>query len=345
MRCEPSASLKELNSFAVDASAAQITTIDTVIEMQQFIKQNSFDAQCDLILGGGSNTLFTGDIVGTVLLNRIKGRTIIHDTKDVVLVEVSAGENWHEFVLWTLDKGLTGLENLSLIPGLAGAAPIQNIGAYGVELSDVLEEVEVVNLVSGSIKIYTNNNCKFSYRDSRFKSIDPGKYMITGMRLKLRRKFKPALHYQGLRDELTTMGVHKATQPTAVQVSDAVIRLRQRKLPDPAVAANAGSFFKNPMVTHMQATEMKQRFSNLPAFSLENGRTRLSAAWMIEQCGWKGRTMGRAAVSTQHALVLVNTGGATGKELLELADAIKLSVRGRFGVNLQTEPSIVPRAV
>lgn len=334
-------SLKNYNSFAVEAQAAKIVSISTTAQLQQWVSQHPFDPQRDLILGGGSNILLARDIEGTVLLNRIEGKKIVQESQDEVLVEVNAGENWHALVLWSLDQGLTGLENLSLIPGLAGAAPIQNIGAYGVELAQVLEDLEVLELAAGSIHTLSNKQCHFSYRNSRFKAGDAGKYMVTCMRLKLHRKFKPVLHYQGLREELTIKDLAEPGQATARDVSDAVIRIRERKLPDPATTANAGSFFKNPMVDQETAAQLSRQFCDLPVYPSANGQSRLSAAWMIEQCGWKGRSMGRAAVSAQHALVLINTGGATGQELLELAQAINASVLDRFGIDLQTEPQII----
>ncbi len=333
-------SLKNYNSFAVQAHAAKIITITSIAQLQQLVSQHAFDYQQDLILGGGSNILLARDIQGMVLLNRIEGKKIVQESQGEALVEVNAGENWHELVLWSLDQGLSGLENLSLIPGLVGAAPIQNIGAYGVELAQVLEDLEVLELVSGNLHKLSNQQCHFSYRNSRFKASDAGKYMVTCIRLKLQRKFKPVLRYQGLREELTAMGLAVPGQATARQVSDAVIRIRKRKLPDLATTANAGSFFKNPIVNQETAAELSQQFCDLPVYPGTNGQPRLGAAWMIEQCGWKGRSMGRAAVSAQHALVLINTGGATGQEILELAHAINTSVQDRFGIELQAEPHI-----
>ncbi len=331
------ASLKQFNSFSVEARAAQLVELESEDDLNGFIVDNPFDQTRDLILGGGSNVLFTADIDGTVILNRVSGKQIVELTDDEALVDASAGENWHQLVLWSLDQGLSGIENLSLIPGLAGAAPMQNIGAYGVELADVLESVHAIDLQNGETRVFQKHDCHFAYRNSRFKSTDAGKYMITGIRLRLQRKFTPELAYMGIGEELLSMGIDT---PTASQVSDAVIHIRQRKLPDPRHTGNAGSFFKNPVVSRTTADLLTKDHADLPVYSAGD-QAKLSAAWLIERCGWKGRSMGRAAVSEQHALVLINRGGATGLEILALADAIRESVKSRFGVELQPEPLII----
>ena len=332
------ASLKHLNSFSVEAHAGQLLELETEDDLQNFAQQYHFDPAHDLILGAGSNILFAGDIEGTVILNRIPGKKIVADSQDEVLLEVCAGENWHQLVLWSLDQGLSGIENLSLIPGLAGAAPMQNIGAYGVELADMLDSVQALDLQSGEFREFKHKDCHFTYRNSRFKSTDAGRYLITRICIRLQRNFVPRLDYAGLNEELQAMGVDV---PDAKQVSEAVIRIRQRKLPDPLITGNAGSFFKNPVVNHATADLLEKDFPGLPVFPMDNKLAKLSAAWMIEQCGWKGRSMGRAAVSDQHALVLVNKDNATGVELLTLADAIRKSVKNRFAVELQPEPLII----
>ena len=337
MKRVPGASLKQLNSFSVEARAGQLLILESEEDLQAFTSEQRFDVKRDLILGGGSNILFAGDVEGSVVLNRITGKRIIEDSNDEVLVEAHAGENWHQLVLWCLDQGLSGIENLSLIPGLAGAAPMQNIGAYGVELADVLDCVQTLDLKSGQPCEFARQDCDLSYRNSRFKSADAGKYLITAIRLHLHRRFKPNLAYRGLGEELLSMGID---MPNAKQVSEAVIRIRQRKLPDPKVVGNAGSFFKNPVVSQATADLLAKEFTDLPVYTAGNG-SKLSAAWMIEHCGWKGHSMGRAAVSDQHALVLINKGNATGEEILMLADAIKASVQDRFGIELQPEPLII----
>lgn len=338
MKRIPDASLKHLNSFSVEARAAQLLVLESDKDLLTFTDQYRFNPDQDMVLGGGSNVLFAADVEGTVLLNRVTGKHILEDTNGEVLLEACAGENWHQLVLWSLDQGLSGLENLSLIPGLAGAAPIQNIGAYGVELSDILHTVQAIDLESGKLREFDNADCLFSYRDSRFKSADAGKFLITRIRLRLQRVFVPNLSYAGLNEELTSMQVNS---PTVQQVSEAVIRIRQRKLPDPGLVGNAGSFFKNPIVTQATAALLKKDFANLPIYPAGNDTRKISAAWMIEHCGWKGRSIGRAAVSSQHALVLINKGNASGAEILTLANAIGESVQERFGVRLQAEPRII----
>lgn len=331
------ASLRHLNSFSVEAHAGQLLELESEEDLQTFISEHRFDHRHDLILGGGSNVLFAGDVEGSVVLNRITGKRIVDDSNDEALVEVCAGENWHQLVLWCLDQGLSGIENLSLIPGLAGAAPMQNIGAYGVELADVLDSVQTLDLGNGNSRVFKRQECHLGYRNSRFKTTDAGKYLITGIRLRLRRTYIPNLTYKGLAEELFSMGINA---PTAIQVSEAVIRIRRRKLPDPQAVGNAGSFFKNPVINRVNADSLKREFPDLPVHS-EGNEAKLSAAWMIEHCGWKARSMGRAAVSEQHALVLINKGNATGGEILALADAIGASVQERFGIELQPEPLII----
>lgn len=338
MKRSVNASLKPYNSFALEAHATQILVLENSADLQTFASELSFDPACDLVLGGGSNILFAADVEGTVILNHVLGKKIIEDHGDTVLLEACAGENWHELVSWSLDQGYCGLENLSLIPGLCGAAPVQNIGAYGVELSDVLESVTVLDLQHGNQLEIDTGACQLGYRDSRFKSTDADRYLVTHIRLRLQRQFEARLDYPDLRKELETMGIQT---PTARQVGEAVIRLRQRKLPDPTRVGNAGSFFKNPVIEQATADNLKRDFPDLPLHPTGDGTAKLSAAWLIEQCGWKGHTLGGAAVSEQHALVLVNRDNATGLELLELATAIKQSVQHRFGVVLETEPRIV----
>jgi len=332
------ASLKHLNSFSVEAHASQLLILESEHDFKAFADGFRFDPQRDLILGGGSNVLFVGDVKGSVILNRVMGRKIVADSENEVLVEACGGENWHQLVLWSLDQGLSGIENLSLIPGLAGAAPIQNIGAYGVELADVLDSLQALDLKTGGFHEFSHSDCQFDYRNSRFKSADAGRFLITRIRLRLQREFTPMLAYAGLSEELQSMGIENVT---AKQLSDAVIRIRQRKLPDPESTGNAGSFFKNPVVDSAVADTLKRDFSELPVYAAENGKSKLSAAWMIDQCGWKGHREADAGVSDQHALVLVNHGNASGRQILDLANAIGESVKNRFGIDLKPEPKII----
>ena len=327
-------SLKALNTFGVEASARLLLTIDTE---EDLLSLPAFDPGMDIVLGGGSNVLFASDVPGTVFLNRILGKEIISEHDDSVLMEAGAGENWHQLVRWSLGEGLSGLENLSLIPGLAGAAPIQNIGAYGVELSSVLEQVTAWDWKKASWTSLDQDECLFAYRDSFFKSLEPDRYLITSIRLRLSRLFKPHLDYAGLRDVLSSMGIDQATPK---QISDAVIQIRRQQLPDPAITGNAGSFFKNPVISMDQVELLRDRFPALPVWPDGADRAKLSAAWMIEQCGWKGSRENNAAVSSQHALVIINQGQASGQQILALSKKIADSVAGEFGITLEPEPKI-----
>lgn len=329
-------SLRAFNTFGTEAHARQLLQLESLDDAGQ-LGAGDFRPGFDLVLGGGSNLLFVDDVPGTVYLNRIKGRHLLEDDGDSVLIEAAAGESWHELVCWSLDQGFSGLENLSLIPGLAGAAPMQNIGAYGVELSDLLDSVLVFDWHSGQSLRLANRDCHFSYRDSRFKSGEPERFLILSCRLRLHRTWQPKLSYTGLREELDTMGL---ASPNARQVSAAVIRLRQRKLPNPEQIGNAGSFFKNPRIPTDQAEALKMEHKGLPVHPGDDGQSRISAAWMIEQCGWKGYREGDTGVSAQHALVLVNHGTAQGREILALSRRIADSVLERFGVKLEREPAL-----
>ena len=335
MKVRENPSLDGLNTFGIRASASLGIEIETE---EDLLSVPVFNPSRDLVLGGGSNVVLVSDIPGTVYLNRIMGIDVVGDDGDSCLVEVGAGESWHGLVQWSLENGLSGLENLSLIPGCAGAAPIQNIGAYGVELESVVDRVSCWDWQTLSWTSFTREDCTFSYRDSRFKSREAGRYLVTSIRLRLARNFIPKLSNSGLQDELLKTGVQN---PSAQDVSEAVIRLRRSKLPDPQVRGNAGSFFKNPVVTSGKAEKLLIDHPALPAWAQHNSETKLSAAWMIEQCGLKGTTVGDAEVSRQHALVLVNGGNASGHEVAELAAKVQSRVQDEFGVELEPEPQLV----
>ena len=326
--------LRDCNSFGVAAQAAEILRLEQPDDLHGLV----FSPRQDLVLGGGSNVLLAGDIPGRVLLVRLAGRRVLRQDSRQVLVEAGAGEHWHELVRWSLAQGLSGLENLSLIPGLCGAAPMQNIGAYGVELSDRLESLTAWDWRQGRLREFGHAQCRFAYRDSYFKSAAPDRYLITAIRLRLDVDFQPVLNYAGVQQELDAAGI---STPGATDVSDAVMRIRRRKLPDPSQLGNAGSFFKNPVLPAAQAATLARRFPGLPLYPQADGRVKAGAAWMIEHCGWKGRRMGDAGVSAQHALVLVNHGSASGADLLDLAGQIIASVAERFALQLECEPRIV----
>ena len=335
MKVTENPALKSFNTFGVEASAGLMLTLENE---EDLLSLPPFDPGSDFILGGGSNVLFATDIPGTVIHNRITGREIVKTGDQHAWVEAGAGENWHELVRWTLKNGLSGLENLSLIPGLTGAAPIQNIGAYGVELATVLESVTAWDLSRSRWKTFSHEDCRLAYRDSRFKTTEPDRFLITSIRLRLDRHYQPQLEYAGLREELSRLNIR---HPTAIEVSDAVLRLRQRKLPDPVTSGNAGSFFKNPVLERDESKALLARFPELPAWSLGDETVKASAAWMIERCGLKGHRTGDAGISDRHALVIVNHGSATGGEILELARKIQSTVHDRFGVMLEIEPRII----
>ncbi len=332
--------LKPLNSFGVAARGAFLRVLDD----SRALPDIDFEPQRDLVLGGGSNVLLADDVQGQVLHVGFRERSLLPLADNTVSVRLGAGEPWHDAVRWTLDQGLCGLENLSLIPGLCGAAPLQNIGAYGVELASVLHRVEAWDWREQRACTFDRADCDLGYRDSRFKSGEPDRYLVTAMELVLQPadRFEPRLEYAGLRGELEAMGI---TTPTARDVSDAVIRLRQRKLPDPGVLGNAGSFFKNPVLDEATATRLRQVYPDMPLYPAEQGRYKGSAGWLIETCGWKGFREGDAGVSPDHALVLVNHGAASGQELLELALRIRDSVQDRFDIRLENEPRIIGAAL
>jgi len=288
--------------------------------------------------GGGSNIILASDVPGTVFLNRIAGRHIVDEQADHVLVEIGAGESWHDLVRWSLALGYSGLENLSLIPGTAGAAPLQNIGAYGVELATVLDCVTAWDWRRSTWVSFNQEECRFGYRDSLFKSVWPDRYLLSSIRLRLDRVFRPVLDYAGLREELAAAGI---ARPGARDVSDAIIRIRQRRLPDPARIGNAGSFFKNPVVGPSVAESLQARYPGLPAWPQQTGQVKLSAAWMVERCGLKRLREGDAEVSEQHALVLINRGAATGAQIIRLSRRVQAAVDEAFGVQLEPEPRLV----
>ena len=335
------ASLATRNTFQVTARAPWLVETDDSGCLPELLRRPELRDGVALVLGGGSNLLFAGDVEGAVLAltgQRIERRA---DQGDLAIVRADAGVAWHGFVLWTLAQGLAGLENLSLIPGTVGAAPIQNIGAYGVEVSGLIHAVEAFEPATGTVHRLRPGACAFAYRDSGFKHA-PDRYIVTAVEFALSRT--PALHldYAGLGDELRAMGIGA---PTPSQVSAAVIAIRRRKLPDPALLGTAGSFFKNPIVATSVAEARQAEHPALPVFRAgDPGTRKLSAAWLIDACGWKGHRDGDAGVSATHALVLVNHGHASGRQLLDLARRIADSVQARFGVALEPEPRIIGAA-
>lgn len=332
-------SLKPYNSFGFDVSAryfALLESVEQLVELRDFIQHQAIPV---LLIGGGSNLVLTADLDQLVVVNRIRGLRIAENSDGTVAVTAGGGEDWHQFVRWTLEQGIYGLENLSLIPGTVGAAPIQNIGAYGVEIKDRMLSLEAADLETGEQVIFTAAECQFDYRDSIFKSHFPGRYLITAVTFTLSREFNPVLHYGGISGELKNRGI---TAPEPLQLSDLICEVRNSKLPQPEQLGNAGSFFKNPVIPERQAEQLKQDFPGLVIFADKPGYSKLAAGWLIDQLGWKGRTQGDAGVYEKQALVLVNHGNATGIDILELAGAIQADVYKQFGVMLEIEPRCYP---
>ena len=333
------ARLDARNTLGVRATAPLLVEVTDAAALPELFGYAMLRQGPVLVLGGGSNLLIAGDPQGVVLSLDTRGIAIVDDAGGTAIVRADAGVGWHDLVLWTLGRGLCGLENLALIPGTVGAAPIQNIGAYGVEASEAIRAVEAFDRSAGAFVRLSPDACAFAYRDSVFKR-EPDRYLVTAVEFALARAAEPRLDYAGLREELVAMGVDNA--PRASQVAEAVMRIRRRKLPDPAVLGNAGSFFKNPIVAAAQADALQAAHPGLAVFRTPDpAQRKLSAAWLIDACGWKGHREGDAGVAASHALVLVNHGQASGAQLLDLARRIAGSVQERFGVAIEPEPRIV----
>lgn len=330
-------SLLLYNTFHIAAAAAHFAEVKSEQEFLELMDKDVYRNNDKMILGGGSNILFTKDFVGLVVHNSIKGIEIVKEDEDFVFVKAGAGEVWHVFVLWAIEKNLGGIENLSLIPGRVGASPMQNIGAYGVEIKDVFESLEAIDMQSGKKKIFTNEECEFGYRESVFKRKYRNRYLITSVTFRLNKKPVFNTSYGAIEKELQEMGVKELSVKA---ISDAVIRIRSSKLPDPAVIGNAGSFFKNPEVSAEKFKSLLNDFPALVAYALPNENYKLAAGWLIEQSGWKGKRFGDAGVHVNQALVLVNYGNANGNEIYKLSSEIVESVKNKFGVELEREVNI-----
>lgn len=337
MKIETDVSLKPYNTFGIAARAAHFARVDSVEALQEVLRQWSGSAP--FILGGGSNLLLTHDLSGLVLLNVLRGREVLPETENTVLLRAGGGENWHELVQWSLEQGLGGLENLSLIPGTAGAAPIQNIGAYGVELSEVFHRLQAVELSSGRTVYFSREDCAFGYRDSLFKGAAKGLYCITEIELRLtRREHRINSSYGAIQDLLAERGI---AEPSPQDISEAVIAIRQSKLPDPAQIGNSGSFFKNPEIAPDRWAALRQQFPDMPGYPLPSGLVKVPAGWLIERAGWKGKRIGQVGTYHKQALVLVNHGQATGAEVWAFAERIMEAVQAEFGIALEVEVNLV----
>jgi UDP-N-acetylmuramate dehydrogenase len=335
---EERASLQRLNAFGVPATAAWLARVRGADDLLQLAQNARLAGLPTLILGAGTNVLFVSDFDGVVIRIEVAGLQAVGETGDARLFEVGAGVDWHWVVQSLLDRGIGGLENLALIPGTAGAGPVQNIGAYGVELAERLHSVRVWDRETGGERQMTPAECEFGYRDSVFKSRLAGRAIILAVTLALPKRWQPVLGYAELDRELKGRAIER---PGAQDVFDAVCAVRRRKLPDPALIGNAGSFFKNPVVSREQCTDLIARFPSMVTYGLAGGRFKLAAGWLIEACGLKGATRGRAGVYERQALVLVNRGGASGRDILDLAREIQARVSEKFGVWLEPEAVIV----
>ena len=335
---EHDVSLQAFNTFGLDARARHYLRVTSADQLGQLADDARVQGLPRFVLGGGSNVLLTQDVEALVLHMAIEGREVLGEEDGKVLVRAGAGENWHAFVEYTLAQGLGGLENLSLIPGTVGAAPIQNIGAYGLEIKDVFHSLTVFDPAGGTRRTLRGPDCRFGYRDSVFKHAEGAQLVVLDVTFALPRAWQPNLRYAELSQAVQAAGIDA---PTPRQVSDTVIAIRRRKLPDPLEIGNAGSFFKNPVVPGAQCAALLERFPALVHHAQPDGSEKLAAGWLIDQCGWKGKSLGAAGVYPKQALVLVNNGGATGQEVLALARAIQLDVRERFGVELEPEPVFI----
>ncbi len=344
MLVEKNVPLQRYNTFHIVAKAFSLVRVTQITDLLEVLADPRWCDEPKFILGGGSNIVLTGDVRPLVLKVEIMGKRLLRETARGYVVEAGAGENWHELVAWSLQQGYPGLENLAMIPGTVGASPVQNIGAYGLELQDRFESLDALDMQTGQTFTLDAAACAFGYRDSVFKRDSSGgsglkgRVVITHVRFLLPKRWKPVLGYADLDRKMAEQGV---TDPSAAQIFEWVCAVRRAKLPDPAQVGNAGSFFKNPTVTPEQCADIIQREPRIVHYHLDDGAVKLAAGWLIEACGWKGKAVGQAAVYERQALVLVNRGQATGGEVMTLARAIQTSVYERFGIMLEPEPVVV----
>ncbi len=330
-------SLKPFNTFGIEAFAKQFVNVTSTEELIEVLKSKQFPDK--FILGGGSNMLLTQDVDALVIHINNKGKKVFKEEGDYVFVKIEAGENWHEFVLWCIDNGFGGVENLSLIPGNVGTSPIQNIGAYGVELKDVFIDCKAINISDLTINTFTKDNCNFGYRNSVFKQKEKGKYIITNVTFKLT-KFNHNLNtsYGAILSELKDNNI---TNPSIKDVSDAVIKIRQSKLPDPNEIGNSGSFFKNPVITSDHFNKLQENFPEIPSYKVSENEIKIPAGWLIEKVGFKGKKFGDYGVHRKQALVLVNYGSANGSDILKLSKLIQNTIKRIFNITLEAEVNVI----
>jgi UDP-N-acetylmuramate dehydrogenase len=335
MRIERNISLKKYNTFGLDYKAKKLVHLETISEASAFFRERK-EYDNTFIIGGGSNLLFTGDFEGELIHPQFAGISVESAEGNKIIVSAGAGVIWDTLVEWTVEKGFSGLENLSHIPGETGATPVQNIGAYGVEVKQNIEKVEAVSTADGSVHYFDNKECGFGYRYSIFKGPEKGKFLVTRVFFNLTTLPSFNLNYGLLKEEVLKLG-----NISPVNVRKAVINIRQSKLPDPEIMGNAGSFFKNPVVTDSFAGNLLKNFPGMPYYKEGTGMIKIPAAWLIDQCGWKGKREGDAGVHEKQALIIVNYGNATGKEIYNLSEAIRNSVKMKFGIDLEREVEVI----
>ncbi len=339
MNVQQNFSLKKLNTFGIETKSEHFVEFTSVKELENILSLPEYKNKKRLIIGGGSNLLFTSEIIdGLVLQNKIKGIKIIKENEKEVYLKSGAGEVWHDLVVYAISKNWGGIENLSLIPGTVGASPMQNIGAYGVEIKDSFESLEAYEIATGNLKTFSLEECRFGYRSSIFKHEAKGKYVIISVTIKLSKQPTFNISYGVINDTLKQMGV---AELSVKAISDAVISIRQSKLPDPKEIGNAGSFFKNPEILDSAFEKIKSNYPEIPSYPTVPGMTKIPAGWLIEQCGWKGKVVGHTGVHKNQALVLVNYGQAKGEEIKALSIEIQKSVKEKFGIELEAEVNFV----
>ncbi|MFM9826576.1 UDP-N-acetylmuramate dehydrogenase [Flavobacterium sp.] len=330
-------SLKKFNTFGIEASAKQFVAVQNVLELKTILIENNTEKK--FILGGGSNMLLTKDIDALVIHIDLKGKKVISENEDFVWVESQAGENWHEFVLWTIENDFGGLENMSLIPGNVGTTPVQNIGAYGAEIKDTFISCEAIRIDNQNIKTFTNSECHFGYRESIFKNEVKDQYIITSVVFKLtKRNHIINISYGDISGELAKANI---INPTIIDVSNAVIAIRQSKLPDPKELGNSGSFFKNPILLKTDFEKIHQKFPEMKYFEISPTEVKVPAGWLIEQAGFKGKRFGDAGIHKNQALVLVNYGNATGQEILNISKNIQETIFKTYGIQIEAEVNVI----
>jgi UDP-N-acetylmuramate dehydrogenase len=330
--------LKPFNTFGIEATAKYFIEISSLEQLQEILQSPDYQSTERLILGGGSNMLLTKDFDGLVIKIAIKGFEVVNENEDNIWIKAGAGLVWHDLVMQCVNQNYAGMENLSLIPGTVGAAPMQNIGAYGIEIKEVFEELQALEIATGEIKTFDKAMCNFGYRESIFKHEAKGKYIILNVTFKLNKKPTFHIEYGAIKDTLAEMNI---SEMSIKSISDAVIHIRQSKLPNPAEIGNAGSFFKNPEIPNTQFEALKAQFPTIPAYPVSETTTKVPAGWLIEQAGWKGQRFGNIGVHAKQALVLVNYGGGKGQEIKELSQKIQASVKEKFGIQLSAEVNFI----